>query len=273
MAAGVARVVIATRDPHAAAAGGLERLARAGVAVDLGLCSDQARWQLRGFLSRIERGRPWVRLKLAASLDGRTAMASGESQWITGEAARNDVQWLRAESDCVLTGIGTVLADNPAMTVRLSAEALGTERVRQPLRALLDSELRCPREARWLHEPGDTVIYTAVDKQVDMPTQVVRTERGEAGLSLPAVLAELAQRELNFVHLEAGATLAGAALVAGVVDELVVYFAPALLGHAARPLALLPGLEKLSHAPRFTVRDLAQIGDDVRVVLIPQTGD
>lgn len=268
--AGVARVVVATADPNPLAAGGLARLRAAGVEVHVGTAEAEARWQLRGFLSRVTRNRPWVRLKLAASLDGRTAMASGESQWITGSAARADVQWLRAESDCVLTGIGTLLADDPAMTVRLAPDALGVDTVEQPLRVLVDSRLRCPAGARWLREPGRTLIYSGANAAShSLPAEVVQMPLVSARVELGAVLADLARREVNLVHLEAGATLAGAAVQAGVVDELVVYVAPTLLGDAARPLAVLPGLAELAGAPRFTVREVSQIGEDLRVVLIP----
>lgn len=270
---GIARVVVAIVDPNAVASGGVEQLRKAGIAVEVGLCGDQARWQLRGFLSRVERGRPWVRLKIAASLDGRTSMASGESRWITGEPARADVQWLRAESDCVLTGIGTLIADDPAMTVRLSAADLGAAQVRQPLRVLLDTHLRCPADARWLFEPGDRLIYTTADpgsRELAADVRQIATADGE--VSLVAALEDLAGREVNFVHLEAGGTLSGAALQAGVVDEVVVYLAPVLLGDAAQPLARLPGLSRLAEAPRFAPREVSQVGDDLRLVLTPRAG-
>ena len=269
IAVGVERVVIAVADPHPEAGGGVATLQAAGIAVDVGCCESEARWHHRGFLSRHERGRPWVRLKLAASLDGRTAMASGESQWITGGVARVDVQRLRAEADCVLTGVGTLTADDPSLNVRVGAEALGAECERQPLRAVVDTALRSSESARWLSLPGDKVVYTAADQGALGAAEVCRIDTGAGGVSLAAVWADLAARDVGFVHLECGPTLAGQALQGGWVDELVVYIAPALLGDAARPLAVLPGLARLGDAPRFAIRELCQLGDDLRVVLIP----
>jgi len=267
--AGVKRVVAAILDPNPQVAGkGLQMLADAGVQTEHGLCSDEARWQLRGFLSRMERKRPWVRAKVATSADGRTAMANGESQWITGAEARRDGQFMRAESDCVLTGIGTVLDDNPSLNVRLSAEELNIDApVRQPLRALMDTQGRLPTDSQWLATPGDKCIYTTAHKEWE-GGQTVQMD-SSVRLSPAAVLSDLAQREVNFVHLEAGAVLLGSFLKAGLVDELVMYIAPAFLGSEGRPMANIEGLVHISDAMRWRYADVRVVGSDLRVGLVP----
>lgn len=266
--AGVRRVVIAAEDPNPLVAGkGAAMLISAGVEVTQGVCRDEARWQMRGFMSRMERERPWVRAKVATSLDGRTAMANGESQWITGSAARRDGQFCRAESDCVLSGIGTALDDNPALNVRLSSEELGIEgEVRQPLRVLLDTRARLPEGCRWLAAAGEKRIYSAINKQWPDTTTVCYP--GVESIDPRRVLQDLAACEVNFVHLEAGAQLLGAFLAAGAVDELVVYQAPALLGSEGRPLAQLHGLVHISDALRWRFSDVKTVGNDVRMVLL-----
>ncbi|HDP90487.1 MAG TPA: bifunctional diaminohydroxyphosphoribosylaminopyrimidine deaminase/5-amino-6-(5-phosphoribosylamino)uracil reductase RibD, partial [Thioalkalivibrio sp.] len=239
--AGVSRVVAAMADPNPQVAGqGLARLAAAGIETRVGVLEAEARALNAGFVSRMTRGRPRVRVKLAMSLDGRTAMASGESQWITGAAARADVQRLRAESSAVLTGIGTVLKDRPSLNVRLEAEALGIEGpLRQPLRVILDPELLTPVDLPMLGLDGQTLILTA---SVDGVRQSALTAAGAEVMSLPgdamaldlhAVMAELVRREINDLHVEAGSVLSGALLAAGLVDELVIYMAPCLMGSEA----------------------------------------
>ncbi len=244
VAAGVGRVMVAMQDPNPRVAGrGMQGLRDAGIAVQAGLLEDQARALNPGFISRMQRGRPWVRVKLAASLDGRTAMASGESKWISGAAARQDVQRLRARSSAILTGIGTVLADDPALNVRLDVQQLcGVEPLRQPLRVVLDPELDMPAQAQMLSLPGQTLIFTSVSdprryaglQQNGAEIALVAGARGQ--LDLSAVLEQLAAREINEVLLECGPTLAGAFLQAGLVDELIVYLAPHLMGDS-RPAA------------------------------------
>jgi len=278
IAAGVGSVVAAMQDPNPLVAGqGLARLRQAGIQVETGLLEAQARQLNPGFITRMQFGRPWVRLKLAASLDGRTAMASGESQWITGEDARRDVQRLRARSSAIVTGIGTVLADDPSMNVRLeSAQLNGVEPVRQPLRVVLDSQLRMPPSARMLALPGETLVLTGnTDQARWQPLQqggaeVATVNNGQGRPDPPAVLEHLAARGINEVLLECGPTLAGAFMVAGQVDELLLYLAPHLMGDVARGLFHLPGLEKMQQRIALDWVDVRRIGTDLRITLAPR---
>ncbi len=276
IAAGVAEVVSAMQDPNPKVAGqGHALLEAAGIAVRSGLMADEARAINPGFVSRMERGRPHVRCKLAASLDGRTAMASGESRWISSPAARRDVQRLRARSSAIVTGVDTVLADDPSLNVRLGAGELpGVERaqdVRQPLRVVLDSRLRCPPTARLLSLPGETAVLCAADAPdrraaLEAAGAVVAALPSEGGrVSIGAALAWLAAREANEVLLETGPTLAGAALQAGLVDELIVYLAPHLMGDGARGLFRLPALERMAERIALEMVDLRQVGPDLRI--------
>ncbi len=273
--AGIGRVVAAMRDPDPrVAGGGLEYLRERGVAVHTGLLEPAARELNRGFVARMTRGRPWLRVKLAASLDGRTAMASGQSQWITGEAARRDVQLLRARAGCVLTGSATQRADDPALNLRLGADELGIDgEPRQPLRALIDGKLGVDPQAQMLNLPGERLVFTA-SREV-MKINLLR-QRGVDVCQLPsvagrvdlqAVLAELARREINEVQVEAGATLSGALLEAGLVDEIVVYLAPLLMGDAARGLFRLPAIREMAERLPLRLVDLRRVGDDVRLEL------
>ena len=218
-------------------------------------------------------GLPWLRLKLAASVDGRTAMASGESRWITGAAARQDVQRLRARSSAIVTGIGTVLMDDPAMNVRLNASQLhNVEPVRQPLRVVLDSGLRMSPRARMLGLPGDTLVLTVsedAERQQtlrDAGAEVVALAAGNERAAPLTVLQELARREVNEVLLECGPTLAGAFVTAGLVDELVLYLAPHLMGDDARGLFRLPGLENMQQRVALQWIDQRSVGNDLRLV-------
>jgi diaminohydroxyphosphoribosylaminopyrimidine deaminase/5-amino-6-(5-phosphoribosylamino)uracil reductase len=277
VAAGVGRVVAAMQDPDPRVAGsGLQTLRAAGVAVETGLLEQQAGELNRGFISRLQRQRPWVRVKLAASLDGRTAMASGESKWISGPAARQDVQRLRARSSAIVTGIGTVLADDPALNVRLEAQQLhGVEPLRQPLRVVLDPDLDMPTGARMLSLPGETLVFSSVaDGQRRGALQASGAEvaavAGVSGqLDLAAVLARLAQREVNEVLLECGPTLAGAFVQAGLVDEVIVYLAPHLMGDAARGLFRLPGLQSMQDRMALEWLDVRQVGSELRITARP----
>jgi len=254
IAAGVSRVIYACGDPNPRVDGsGAARLRSAGIAVQQGLMAAEGEELNLGFFSRMRRGRPWLRLKMAASVDGRTATARGESQWITSEAARADVQQWRAASAAVLSTSATVLADNPRLTARLA----GLDR--QPLRVLLDTHGRIPRTARLFAEPGEILQLTAADLPLDPSGR----------LSLPRLLTVLGEREINEVWTEAGATLAGALLGQGLVDEAVLYLAPTWLGADARPLAALPSLTSLADAARWQITDLRQIGPDVRIMLRP----
>ncbi len=269
IAAGVARVVGAMRDPFPQVDGaGFDKLRAAGIAVEHGLMEAQARELNRGFLARIERGRPWLRVKLAMSLDGRTALASGDSKWISGEASRHDVQRWRARSGALLTGAGTVLADDPQLTVRLDD---GSDFL-PPLRVVLDPGLATVARGRVREGDAPTLYVHAPDARlprgididhVAVPTQGTRFDLG-------AVLQLLAARGINEVQLEAGATLAGAFLDAGLVDELLLYVAPVLLGQSARPL--FDGLHIDAMAQRLKMRriDTTVVGEDLRLLLRPE---
>ena len=269
IAAGVARVVGAMRDPFPQVDGaGFEKLRAAGIVVESGLMEAQARELNRGFLSRIERGRPWLRVKLASSLDGRTAMASGDSKWISGEAARRDVQQWRARSGALLTGAGTVLADDPQLTVRLDD---GSDFL-PPLRVVLDPGLATVARGRVREGDAPTLYLHAPEAKPPRGLQadhvVVPVDKGR--FDLDAVLRLLATRGINEVQVEAGATLAGAFLAAGLVDELLLYIAPVLLGERARPL--FDGLHIDAMAERLRLRtvDSRSIGGDLRLLLRPE---
>ncbi|MFI4880596.1 MAG: bifunctional diaminohydroxyphosphoribosylaminopyrimidine deaminase/5-amino-6-(5-phosphoribosylamino)uracil reductase RibD, partial [Steroidobacterales bacterium] len=278
IAARVARVVYSIADPNPLVNGqGAGLLRAAGITVEAGLLADEARELNAGFIQRMQRGRPLVRVKLAMSLDGRTALDNGASRWITGEAAREDVQHWRARSSAVLTGIGTVLADDPRLDVRLADEVPGRPR-RQPLRVVLDARLRTPADARLFASGGEVLILTALDTADDARAAEL-TERGARIESLPAVAGRLAlttvierlgELEANEVLVEAGPTLVGALLHASLVDELLVYVAPILLGPTARALVELPQLREITDAPAFSLIDTSQVGEDVRLRLRPR---
>jgi diaminohydroxyphosphoribosylaminopyrimidine deaminase/5-amino-6-(5-phosphoribosylamino)uracil reductase len=263
IAAGVARVVCCTRDPNPKVAGaGIERLQKAGIVVQVGAYTDEARRLNVGYFSRHERGRPFVRLKLAMSLDGRTAPASGGQMWISGEASRADVQTWRARSSAVLTGAGTVRSDDPQLNVRLSYGPW----VRQPLRVVLDTMLTSPRRARIFNTDG-AMVFAAAEAPLGSfkDLTVERIPRGDGGLDLNAVMQNLTAREVNEVLLECGPTLAGAFIAEQLVDELVLYVAPKLLGDDAAPLMHIK-IAGRTLAP-FEFRDMQQLGDDVRLIL------
>ncbi len=276
--AGVARVVVAMEDPNPQVdGGGLARLREAGIRVESGLLRDQAEALNPGFTRRIAGGLPWLRCKLAMSLDGRTAMASGESKWITSDASRADVQRLRARSSAIVTGVGTVLADDPSMNVRVPlAElepAVADLDVRQPLRVVLDSRLRTPPGARLLGLPGDTLIVTldgdsaraSALRAAGAEVESLAAD-AEGHPSWEAVLRLLAAREVNEVLLEAGPTLAGSALRASVIDELVIYSAPHLMGDGARGLFHLPDIQRMEQRIALEILDQRRIGPDVRTI-------
>ena len=269
--AGVARVVAATKDPNPKAVGGLERLRAAGIDTASGLLEGEARALNAGFFSRMERGCPWVRLKIAASLDGRTALANGESKWITGSAARDDVQRWRARSSAILTGIGTELADDPLLTVRLDTEHVA------PLRVILDSNLRTPAGSHVLAGDAPTLIVHARDAKPSddrfARVELLGIDGQDGRLDLAAVLAELARREVNELQVEAGPILSGAFLAAGLADELLLYFAPKLLGDTAQPMALLPALPALADAPTMTLVEHSTCGPDLRLRLLKGSPD
>ncbi len=273
IAAGVARVIYACGDPNPRVDGsGAARLRAAGVEVATGLLAAEGEELNLGFFSRMRRGRPWLRLKMAASLDGRTALAGGESRWITSREAREDVHAWRAESAAVLSSSATVLADDPELTARPAPAA---DPIRQPLRVILDAHARVPSTARLFQGSGEVVRLVAAqaalpDAAATPEHRIARIATDAAGrLSLPAVLAWLGGEGINEVWTEAGPTLAGALLAAGLVDELVVYMAPRLLGPDARPLAHLPPLARLADAAPWRMQDMRPIGPDIRIMLRP----
>ena len=266
IAAGVKRVVAAMQDPNPKVAGaGFAKLRAVGIAVDIGLMEDEARELNIGFVSRMSRRRPWVRLKIAASLDGRTALASGRSQWITGEAARADGHRWRARACAVLTGFGTVRDDDPQLNVR------GIETPRQPLKIVVDSKLETSPAARLL-AGGNALVVGAVDdakkvaalKGAGAEVAIIPNDRGK--VELFKLMEELARRELNEIHVEAGTRLNGSLLQAVVVDELLVYVAPSLIGDSGRGMFNLPELTELSKATRLSIREVERIGKDIRIL-------
>lgn len=264
--AGIARVVAAMPDPNPRVASqGIAELERAGVRVDIGLLQAESERLNPGFVSRMTRGRPYLRMKLAASLDGRTALANGESKWITGEDARADVQRLRARSSAILTGIGTVLADDPSLTVR------DLDIGRQPLRVVVDSRLSMRSDARMLSLSGKTLVVTASADARQAAAlghagaEVIALRAGDDRVDLPELMRKLAEREVNELLVEAGATLCGSLLQAGLVDELVIYLAPNLLGNTARGLFNLPALESMQSRITLDIQDVRAVGHDWRI--------
>lgn len=265
--AGIVRVVVAVQDPNPVVAGlGIAKLRAAGIEVVCGLMESAARELNAGFFTCMTRGSAWLRSKIAMSLDGRTALANGTSQWITGEAARQDVQHWRARSCAVLTGIGTLLADDARLDVRDIATT------RQPLRVVLDSRLRMPLSARILHG-GNVLVYTASNdaakraalEQAGAAVCVMPDGKGQVDLA--AMLGDLAKRGCNEVLVEAGSTLNGALLRAGLVDELLMYLAPQLLGEAARGMAQLGELTGLDQRIELQWQDMRQVGNDLRIMV------
>ena len=264
--AGIVRMVVAMSDPNPLVAGqGAAVLTAAGLRVESGLMQTQAEALNPGFISRMRSNRPYVRAKLAVSLDGRTALAHGVSQWITGEAARADVQGLRARSSAILTGIGTVLADDPSLNVR--AFDIG----RQPLRVVVDGGLRMPATAKMLRLPGATLIVTARDdaadasRLVEAGAEVLLLPTDSGRVDLAALMQHLALREINELMVEAGAGLCGALLAAQLLDEVVIYYAPHILGSSAQAMFALPGLENMQQRVALQVQDVRAVGDDWRV--------
>jgi diaminohydroxyphosphoribosylaminopyrimidine deaminase/5-amino-6-(5-phosphoribosylamino)uracil reductase len=263
--AGIARVVAAMQDPNPQVAGsGFAWLQSAGIEVRVGVMEHEARELNIGFVSRMTRGRPWVRMKIAASLDGRTALANGQSQWITGEAARRDGHEWRARACAVLTGLGTLRDDDPQLNVRL------VQTPRQPLKVLIDSRLEAPAGAK-LFKQGKTLVYAAeqnprgdVLRAIGAEIVVLPNARGK--VELAAMLADLGKRGINELHVEAGNGLNGSMLAEGCVDELLVYVAPSVIGDSARGMFHLPELQSLAERRRLAFVDAARIGDDLRLL-------
>ncbi len=278
VAAGVSRVVVAMLDPNPLVAGkGLKILEQAGIKVASGLLQTEARALNRGFLSAMERQRPWLRLKMAASIDGRTALANGKSQWLTSPQARADVQWYRAQSSAVLSTARTVLADDARLTVRQPETGspittLASGELRQPLRVILDRRQQLTGKEPLFSLAGPVLLCIAADQpQRDMPAQVQQQAiplATDGFFDLTALLHILAAKQIRSVWVEAGAILAGALLQQQLVDELIVYQAPVLLGPQANAMAMLPELTELSQARRFAFNDVCQVGPDLRLTAL-----
>ena len=271
VAAGVARVVVAVGDPNPLVAGqGLQRLRAAGITVEMGEADHAAtaRELNIGFFARMQRGRPWVRMKIAASLDGRTALDNGVSQWITGDAARTDGHAWRKRAGALLTGIGTVLEDDPRLDVRLVPTA------RQPLRVVVDSRLELPPAAKILQPPGQVLVYAAADAPARAQTlrergaEIVLRPGPGGKVDLAAMLDDLARRQINELHVEAGHKLNASLLRAGLVDELLVYLAPKLIG-LGREMAAFGPLQRLDDAMPLVFVGVERVGDDLRVLARP----
>lgn len=280
----VARVVIAMQDPNPQVSGrGIRLLEEAGIEVAVGLLESEARALNPGFIARMTRQRPFVRLKMAMSLDGRTAMGSGESQWITGPEARAQVQRLRARSSAILSGVESIIMDDSRLTLRADQLQLANaaEAVqRQPLRVILDTRLRLPLAAACLSEPGRTLVITTPAHMAEKRARLTQAgaeihvlPAGSDGrIDLALMLQWLAENEqVNELLVETGATLAGALLDAALIDELQLFVAPTLLGGEARPLFALPGLSRMADQRRLTIHDIRAVGRDWRIIASPQT--
>ncbi|MFA7552597.1 MAG: bifunctional diaminohydroxyphosphoribosylaminopyrimidine deaminase/5-amino-6-(5-phosphoribosylamino)uracil reductase RibD [Spongiibacteraceae bacterium] len=280
IAAKVTRVIVAMQDPNPLVAGkGIAALRAAGIEVETGLLESEARQLNPGFIKRMETAMPWVRIKLAMSLDGRTAMASGESQWITGAQARQDVQRLRARSSAIVSGVDTVIADDASLTVRCDELGLPSDFAeqivqQQPLRVILDSSLRLSPTAKILTQPGKTLVVAAqqnieAQQQLEQAgAEVIYIPGADGRVDLVKMLWTLAHRECNEIMVEAGATLAGAFSQAGLVDQYSIYMAPTFLGSEARPLLQLP-LASMNQQQRLTIEAITPVGDDWRIDTSP----
>lgn len=269
--AGISRVVAAMQDPNPLIAGqGLEKLKAAGIEVVCGVLKEDAQALNRGFIKRMTENSPFVRSKLAMSLDGRTAMASGESKWITSVEARADVHRLRAESSAILTGINTVLADDPAFTARVDFDVM------QPIRVVLDSQLRIPPTARMAQLPGRSLILTCSQNQTKREVlqqagfEVYDLTKRNNRLDVYEVMKFLAEQQVNELLVEAGSVLNGALLAAGLVNEFIVYLSPCLLGDRGRGLFHIPGLQRIADKKPLKLTDIRQVGPDLKLTLIPQ---
>jgi diaminohydroxyphosphoribosylaminopyrimidine deaminase/5-amino-6-(5-phosphoribosylamino)uracil reductase len=268
--AGVSRVVAAMQDPNPLVSGrGLEKLKAAGIEVVSGILQEDAQALNRGFIKRMTDNRPYVRSKLAMSLDGRTAMASGESKWITSDKSRADVQRLRAESSAILTGISTVLADDPALNARIDGDVL------QPVRVVLDTHLNMPVTAQMVKLPGRSLILTCTEDQKKQQAlqqagfEVYQLAFKNGRLDLHAVMEFLAGQQINELLVEAGAVLNGALLDEGLVDEYIIYMAPCILGDQGRGLFKLPGLQQMADKKQLKLHDVRQVGPDLKLTFIP----
>lgn len=271
IAAGIMRVVAAIEDPNPLVSGNsAQRLRTAGITVEMGLLADEARELNIGFISRMERGRPWIRTKIAASLDGKTALMNGISQWITGEDARRDGHRLRARSCAMLTGVGTVLEDDPQLTVRM------IDTPRQPVRVVVDSRLDTPPTARILQDHGAIVVTVSEDEEKAHKLRAAGAEiirlpaEGRGKINLSALAQALGQRGFNEVTVETGAKLNASLLKAGLIDEIVLYQAPMLLGDVARGLFAVPEMQTLEERIDLQIYDTRMLGSDLRIIARPK---
>ncbi|MDC9725012.1 MAG: bifunctional diaminohydroxyphosphoribosylaminopyrimidine deaminase/5-amino-6-(5-phosphoribosylamino)uracil reductase RibD [Gammaproteobacteria bacterium] len=268
---GVKRVFVAMKDPNPLVAGnGINRLKNAGIDVTVGILEQQAKDLNPGFCKRMQSGRPYIRSKMAMSLDGRTAMASGESKWITSADARQDVQKMRARSSAILTGMGTVLADDPALTVRPEGEWYPEKQaIRQPLRVVVGSQ-NIPQTARLFGSDGEVVLATASKCSIDTKETILSLVEQNGHIDLSALMTELAKREINEVMVEAGSRLNGALLEAGLIDEMIIYMAPKIMGDSAKGLFHLPALKMMAQHIELTITDIRAVGKDWRITAIPE---
>jgi len=274
--AGIKRVVCAMLDPNPDVAGkGIEQLQSSGIEVENGLMNAVAEELNPGFLKRMRKGMPWVRVKMAQSLDGHIALANGTSQWISGPPAREDVQIWRARSDAILTGVGTILADNPRLDVRMGAQ--DGERRRQPLRVIADSHWRTPADARLLNDGGGPVLIAGVDQNeipdalVNSGAELCHVPSSEGRVDLKALLELLARRGINEVQVEAGAMIGGSLLSQNLIDELLIYQAPILLGGGAVSPFAEPRLDNMAHRVHLKWLDSRRVGNDLRLRLRPES--
>ncbi len=274
-----ARVIIAMRDPNPLVAGqGIEKLRLAKIKVVCGVLEEQARALNCGFVSRFEKQRPFVRLKMATSLDGKTALKNGESQWITGDPARRDVQFLRARASAILTSAATVLSDDPSLNLRLSKQELSQNReVRQPVRVVVDSKLQLSGQEKLFRQGGPVWIYTQNSDQNKI--QALESAGADVILSNPTpsekidldqMMRDLAEREINEIHTECGQSLAGSLLRQGLIDEVVIFMAPTILGNQARGLFEIGELTDMNSRLRCKINEIRNIGDDLRITLVPE---
>ncbi len=282
----VARVVVAMRDPNPLVAGqGIQRIENAGIEVVVGVLEAEAKAINLGFIRKMEKQLPFVRLKMASSLDGRTAMNNGESHWITGEESRREVHKMRALSGALITGIGTVLADDPSLTVRLTDEELAALNLTQenchPIRVVLDPNLSMPTDAKMLSLPGRTILMTSKETTDRAPElveilhnqgiEMVAVSAQDDHLDIESILRYLAEVEdINDVMVESGAIVAGAFMQSGLVNELHSFIAPSLMGNAAKPMFVLPGIDSMEQKMNFQIQSMDRFGDDVRLILVPK---
>ena len=273
--AGITRVIIAMQDPNPNVAGnGIKRLKEAGIEVQVGVLTEQAEAINKGFLKRMRTGLPYVQLKMAASLDGKIAMASGESKWITSTLARQDVQQYRAQASCILSTRKTVQADNASLTVRFSElpdsikKIYPFDEVRQPVRVIIDSQNQMMGNENIFDQSGEIWIVRKQNLPIlSSNSKLIIESSNNHQVDLSKLLSILAKQQMNSVWVEAGSHLAGALIEQDLVDELIIYYAPKLLGHNAQDMCVLPNLQKLSLAPQFRFESVEMIGDDLRIIL------